>query len=213
MATPRTTGAKRRKNRWYVYVAAMVLLTATLMSSRAFVQTFHLPTGSMEPTLLRGDYLLSDNRAYVVTPPWSDRPWFRRGTPKRGDVVTYRYPEERSRLFMHRVIGLPGEAVHIKGRKVEVNGTALDEPYTQFLRDDDEEDVLGTWGPEVVPAGHVFTLGDNRDNAKDSRFFGFVPLDDVLGRVFLVYWSREIPRDEGSALGAIRWNRIGHRPR
>ena len=203
---------KARGSRSYPYVVLVVVLVAVpLTLLRLYVRPFRLPTRSMEPTILQGDCILANHAAYALTAPWADSPLVRIRTPKRGDVVTYRYPMERSRFFTHRVIGLPGETVRIEGRKVEVDGVPLEETYAQFLRDADDE-VSGpshNWGPEVVPTGHVFTLGDNRDNSRDGRYWGFVPVDDVLGRVYLIYWSVEPSRDEPPGPERIRWDRIG----
>ena len=147
----------------------------------------------MERTLLVGDSFLAD-----VTP----------FTPRRGDVITFLFPEDRTRVFIKRVVGLPGETVEVRGRAVLVNGRPLDEPYARFIDAlDEEDDPPGRrgWGPHTVPAGHLFVLGDNRDNSRDSRFWGFLPTDQVKGRALIVYWSYEASRDEYHRTGYGEW--------
>jgi signal peptidase I len=152
---------------------------------------------------------------------------------KRGHVVVFKFPEDPSRDFIKRVIGLPGEKVEIRDKQVLIDGRPLDEPYVHFLepplrRDDPEyglraESIRDNWGPEVVPEGQLFVMGDNRDNSRDSRFWGFLPRDQVKGRALLVYWSYEASRDEYhrtgyvewlkdtlTAFGRTRWNRFFH---
>jgi signal peptidase I len=138
--------------------------------------------------------------------------------------------EDRSRAFIKRCIGLPGETVEARGRTVLIGGEPLDEPYVQFLLpprastglDSGRLEPRGNWGPQVVPVAQYFVLGDNRDNSRDSRFWGFVPQEDLLGRATVVYWSYEATREDYvrtdssqwvkdilSALGRTRWERIG----
>jgi signal peptidase I len=114
------------------------------------------------------------------------------------------------------VIGLPGETVEIKDKQVVVNGTPLVEPYAHFieapLRPDDPEyglrggrSIRDDWGPQVVPEGQLLVLGDNRDNSRDSRFWGFLPVDQVKGRALVVYWSYEATREEYHRTGLVEW--------
>ena len=161
------------------------------------------------------------------------------GTIGRGDVVVFKYPEEPERDFIKRVIGLPGETIELKQKKVYVNGTPLDEPYVHFLEppgsvDSASEvtslDVRERYGPVTVPADHYFVMGDNRDNSQDSRYWGFLPRDYVKGKALIIYWSYEAERedyeDAGAAdtvraLGSVfahfftktRWDRMLHQIR
>jgi signal peptidase I len=200
---------RRRWSRWYgclTFFAVASFVVAPLWAVfglRPWIAAYKLPTGSMEPTVLRGDHFLATNWSYNVRDPFTHRLlWHRRG-PLRGDLVTFPFPEEPSRMFMKRVIGLPGETVEVRGRTVYIDGAALVEPYVQFMLPE-EVDRLD-WGPEVVPPGQLFVLGDNRDNSRDSRFWGFLRQDDLLGRVVMVYWSFD------STSGQVRFDRIGHR--
>ena len=147
--------------------------------------------------------------------------------------MVFKFPEQPERDFIKRVIGLPGETVEIRNKRVYIDGEPLDEPYVHFLDpprgpDDPEfglrsERIRDNWGPEVVPEGQLLVLGDNRDNSRDSRFWGFLPRDQVKGRALVVYWSYEATKEEYrrtgiiawikdtlSAFGRTRWNRFFH---
>jgi signal peptidase I len=132
-------------------------------------------------------------------------------------VVVFKFPEDPARDFIKRVVGLPGETVEIRDKTVFIDGKPLAEPYVHFLepplaRSDPEyglrsDGLRDNWGPRVVPAGQLFVLGDNRDNSRDSRFWGFLPIDQVKGRALIVYWSYEASREEYHRTGAVDWIR------
>jgi len=197
-----------------------------------FVEAFKIPTGAMEPTIRIGDHLLAVKWAYGWREPAFGHLISGARQPKRGELVIFRFPEDRSRVFIKRCIGLPGDTVEVRGRTVLIGGKPLDEPYVQFLEpprgstgfDSGWPDPRGNWGPQVVPVDRYFVLGDNRDNSRDSRFWGFVPQEDLLGRATVVYWSYEATREEYhrtgssqwlrdtlSTFGRTRWERIGRR--
>ena len=121
-------------------------------------------------------------------------------------MIVFKYPEEPDRDFIKRVIGLPGETVEPKAKKVYVNGTALDEPYVHFLEapstsvsplnEVTSSDVRERYGPVTVPANQYFVMGDNRDNSQDSRYWGFLPRDLVKGKAVIIYWSYESGRED-----------------
>jgi signal peptidase I len=221
--TARTLGADtpvRVFSRWYSCVAALLLVVAlnTLWAHAyraTLVEAYKISAGSMETTILRGERLLAVKWAYGWRDPLLGRVIFGARRPQRGELVVFRYPEDPSRSFLKRVIGLPGEAVEIRDKRVLIDGSPLDEPYARFLepplRHDDPEygrrsESRGdNWGPMTVPPGEYFVLGDNRDNSRDSRYWGFVEQDDLLGRAALVYWSWD------SSGGPVRWERIGRR--
>ncbi|MBI3997753.1 MAG: signal peptidase I [Armatimonadetes bacterium] len=142
------------------------------------VQAFFIPSGSMEPTLRVGDRILVGKFAYRF---WEIR---------RGDVIVFRYPLNPNKDFVKRVVGLPGERIEMKEGLVLVNGRPLSEIYPTALPGGDRA-CSSNYGPEVVPPNHAFVLGDNRCNSEDSRFFGFVPTKNVIGRALLVYWPPE----------------------
>jgi signal peptidase I len=167
------------------------------------VQAFKIPSGSMIPTLLVGDHILVNKFLY------------RFRDPVRGDVVVFKYPVDESRDFIKRVIAVGGEDVYIKDRQIYVNcrppGPAcrpLQDPWAYY------EDRIGlsseTFGPVHVPAGSYFVMGDNRYNSQDSRYWGFVKVDKIKGKAFLVYWSWDSDRDDKALWQRVRWGRLGH---
>ena len=216
------------------YLESIVVAVILALFIRTFaVQAFKIPTGSMEPNLLIGDHLLVNKLVYSPSfGPLEDRLLGKRPI-ERGHVVVFKFPEDPTRDFIKRVIGLPGETIEVRNKTVFVDGKPLEESYAHFieqpLRPDDPEYGLRTesirdnWGPQVVPPGQLLVLGDNRDNSRDSRFWGFLPRDQVKGRALLVYWSYAATGDEYrreglwdgvrdtlSALGRTRWNRFFH---
>jgi signal peptidase I len=139
------------------------------------VQAFFIPSGSMEPTLRTGDRILVGKFAYRV---WEIR---------RGDIIVFRYPLNPNKDFVKRVVGLPGERIEMKDGLVRIDGQPLSEIYPTALPGGDLP-CSSNYGPQTVPEDSVFVLGDNRCNSEDSRFFGFVPLKNVVGRAMAVYW-------------------------
>jgi signal peptidase I len=112
---------------------------------------------------------------------------------KRGDVIVFKYPDSPEVAYVKRLIGLPGEKVEMIGRTIYIDGKPIEEKYTQYI---DPGSVYGHFGPYQVPPGQYFAMGDNRDNSQDSRFWGSVPRDHIIGKTWLIYWSFETPRDE-----------------
>jgi len=229
-----------RKSTLREYFESIVIAVILALFIRTFVvQAFKIPTGSMENNLLIGDHLLVNKFALGPSDSRLERTVLPLGTIRRGDVVVFKYPEEPERDFIKRVIGLPGETIELKQKKVYVNGTPLDEPYVHFLEppgsgDSASEvtslDVRERYGPVTVPADHYFVMGDNRDNSQDSRYWGFLPRDYVKGKALIIYWSYEAERedyeDAGAAdtvraLGSVfahfftktRWDRMLHQIR
>jgi signal peptidase I len=198
------------------YLESIVVAVILALFIRSFaVQAFKIPTGSMEPNLLIGDHLLVNKLLYSPSfGPLEDRLLGKRPI-ERGHVVVFKFPEDPTRDFIKRVIGLPGETIEIRNKTVFVDGKPLTEAYAHFieqpLRPEDPEYGLRTesirdnWGPQVVPEGQLLVLGDNRDNSRDSRFWGFLPRDQVKGRALLVYWSYEADRQEYQETGLLNW--------
>jgi len=200
------------------YLESVVVAVILALFIRTFVvQAFKIPTGSMETNLLIGDHLLVNKIVYSPSLGALEAAVLPKRPIRRGDVVVFKFPEDPTRDFIKRVIGLPGEVVEIQDKTVSVDGKPLDEPYVRFietpLRRDDPEYGLRTeaarpsWGPETVPEGKLFVMGDNRDNSRDSRYWGFLPIDQVKGRALLVYWSYEASKEEYHRTGVVDWIR------
>jgi signal peptidase I len=206
---------------WYsrAYICAVLVLGNVLGWAPAqaaalrttLVQAFKIPTGGMEPTILIGDHLLVDKFTYGLRSPLSGAMMLRRREPRRGEVVAFLFPEQRSRIFLKRVIGLPGETIDIQAKQVFVDGRPIQEPYAHFISEAPVPGVAGPWVPVTVPAAHLFVLGDNRDYSHDSRHWGFVPIDDVLGEAKVVYFSVAYARDGSPYMRflRVRWLRLG----
>ncbi len=201
-----------RKSTLREYFESIVIAVILALFIRTFVvQAFKIPTGSMENNLLIGDHLLVNKFVFGPTASGLERALLPVGTIARGDVAVFKYPEEPERDFIKRIIGLPGDTVQLKQKKVYINGTPLDEPYVHFLdgpgsghslSEVTSLDVRENYGPVTVPADHYFAMGDNRDNSADSRYWGFLPRDYVKGKALLIYWSYESEREDYEAAGA-----------
>ena len=217
------------------YFESIVVAVILALFIRTFVvQAFKIPTGSMENNLLIGDHLLVNKFMFGPTASPVERALLPIGTIGRGDVIVFKYPEEPSRDFIKRVIGLPGDTVELRDKRVSLNGTPLDEPYVYLgeppgtsseFQEVTSFDVRERYGPVTVPPGQYFVMGDNRDNSQDSRYWGFLPRDYVKGKAVVIYWSYDRGgevHDGGSAeellkgLGSVlvhfftrtRWDRM-----
>lgn len=195
------------QNKFWDWTKSILIALILALFIRTFiVQAYKIPSGSMIPTLLIGDYLLVNKLAYGVRNPIkNDFIYFRR-LPERQEIVVFTYPLNKKLDFIKRVIGLPGDTVQIINKKVYVNGKLLKEPYVQFTDPENypkEISPRDNYGPVKVPQGHIFVLGDNRDQSYDSRFWGFVPINYLKGRALIIYFSWD------SKDFKIRFSRIG----
>jgi len=185
---------------WYEFVAftktLVVILGLAFLIRVQIVEPFKIPSGSMIPTLLVGDYILVLKFWYGLRIPFVPEPVTTWKTPSRGDVVVFTRPddpatpgEDDSAIhIIKRVIGLPGETVEVRGAQVYINEQPLQEPYARWAQGGN---VDGYFGPQKVPPGHVLLLGDNRDHSKDSRFWTVPFLDErrIKGKAVIVFWS------------------------
>jgi signal peptidase I len=189
------------------------------------VQAFQIPSESMENTLLIGDYLLVDKLHFGKDGFWGQILPYR--PVKRGDIVVCHYPVHPIEHFVKRVVGVPGDHIRLIDRKVFVNRIPVDEPYVRYFRPHNEDPeamfrddfprldhavagLNGAWLLQmqklvdndqlIVPEGNYFVMGDNRDDSLDSRYWGFVPQENIVGRPLLIYWSMRSPDPEPGAV-------------
>jgi signal peptidase I len=194
---------------WSVTILLLLFGTTTLL------QAFVVPTGSMEDTVLIGDHMFVDKLAYSPSGPVSK--YLLPYTPvKRGDIVVFRYPVNIRENYIKRVIGTPGDRLKLVDKNLFLNGKKMEEPYVvhktpyidsyrdnfpsapnamlypgaQKMLADNVKD-----GELVVPADHYFVMGDNRDNSLDSRYWGFVPRENIIGKPFIIFWSYDAPTE------------------
>jgi signal peptidase I len=180
------------------------------------VQAFKIPTGSMEPNLLIGDHLLVNKFVFAPTLSRAERAVLPTSDVRRGDIVVFKYPEDPERDFIKRVIGLPGETIELRQRRILIDGRPIDEPYAHYLfgtggpaaGESTSDDVRERYGPVVVPAGSVFVMGDNRDNSQDSRYWGFLPKENIKGKALMIYWSFDSSRGGLNLFTQTRWARL-----
>jgi signal peptidase I len=221
-----SSGAERKRNsvaEWAVTILLLLFGTTTL------AQAFVIPTGSMQDTLLIGDHLLVDKLAYAPADgiskhlsPYQD--------PKHGDIIVFRYPADISQTLVKRLIGMPGDRLRISNGVVFRNGIRLNEPYVYHkyaydptldnfpiaccrpvkepLAEQRQRAMLDqnlVADEIVVPPARYFAMGDNRDNSSDSRFWGFVPRENIVGKPFLIYWSYRASTEEltGESAGSM----------
>jgi signal peptidase I len=199
---------KKKFLKEYVEPILVALLVALLI--RAFVvQAFKIPSSSMEPTLLVGDYLLVSKFIYGLRIPYTNTKVFQFKTPHRGDIIVFIYPKDPTKDFIKRVIGTEGEKVQIVRNRIYINDRLIDDPWGHFQISQQLGyfPMMENFGPIVVPNHALFVLGDNRDNSQDSRFWGYVDLNAVLGKAFIIYFSWN--GNSENLLDKVRWSRIG----
>ena len=212
------------------YSRSLFPVILIVFALRSFlIEPFRIPSGSMLPTLHLGDFILVNKSAYGIRLPITYQKVVPTGQPKRGDIAVFRYPVDEKINFIKRIVGLPGDQVQVIGRKLYINGKQVE----QYLASQNHQtqdvgrgyvssryveklgevthDILvrrGSQGPKgfegVVPEGEFFVLGDNRDNSKDSRYWGFVPEKNLVGRAFFIWFAWNVA--DG---GGVDWGRIG----
>lgn len=203
-----------------------VILIVFLLRS-FIVEPFRIPSGSMLPSLHIGDFILVNKFSYGIRLPVINKKVIDIGAPKRGDVLVFRFPGDESINYIKRVVGLPGDKIVYEGKKLYINGELMPqqggEPYvvrgggetsTELQRyrerlDGVTHDILLSGRPDpsppsfTVPAGQYFVMGDNRDHSNDSRYWGYVPEENLVGKAFLIWFSWD-----ATARGAWFWQRI-----
>ncbi len=203
------------------------VILAVLLLRSFLVEPFRIPSGSMMPTLLVGDFILVNKFSYGIRLPVLNRKIIDIGTPERGDVVVFRFPKDPSTDYIKRMVGLPGDRVQYRNKVISINGEAvaqvpagiyigsgsglsasgaslrleqLDEAQHQILVEPRKPDREVDF---VVPEGQYFVMGDNRDNSNDSRYWGTVPEENLVGKAFMIWMNWD------SANGGVAWDRIG----
>ncbi|MEE9218149.1 MAG: signal peptidase I [Acidobacteriota bacterium] len=189
------------------YFETIVICVIFVLFGRAFVfQQSKIPTGSMEDTLLIGDYIMVNKFVYGAAPTALERALLPFQPVQHGDIMVFKFPREPEKDYIKRIIALPGELLEIVKGQIYVNGEALDEPYkvhkdphrSLVYYHESSEDFCRNrenCGPVRIPPGHYFAMGDNRDKSADSRVWGPVPRQNIKGRAFLIWWSFDEPRN------------------
>ncbi len=218
---------KQKRSFYKEWIEPFLIAAVVALFIRQFVvEAFKIPSGSMIPTLAIGDHLLVNKFVYGPRIPFADSRIFAWQEPKRGDIIVFKYPENEDKNFIKRVVGLPGDKIEIKDGKLHINDELVslsaekdqgsvypsyDKPklyaeqlgtvnhQIQYLRDQSGYN----FGPKIVPKESVFVMGDNRDNSQDSRVWGFVKFNKILGKALIIYWSWD-GEDRW-----VRWERLG----
>lgn len=195
--------------------AIAVALVLALFIRTFIVQAFKIPSGSMENTLLVGDHILVNKFSYGIHIPnevlftgiklFADHRLFPKN-PERGDIIVFKYPKDEQRDFIKRVIGLPGDKLEIRRQRVFINGEPLHDAAYAIHHDPATGESLyprDDFGPIHIPEGHLFVMGDNRENSQDSRYWGFLNINSIRGKALLIYWSWNGENNW------VRFNRVG----
>ncbi len=195
--------SQRRLFQEYTEALVMAVILAILIRS-LLVQAFKIPSSSMEDTLLVGDHILVSKLVYGIRIPFTNIRWPHVAGPKKDDVIVFIYPEDRTKDFIKRVVGVAGDTVEIVNKRVLLNGEEIESPHAKFVSSvviPKRLSARDNYGPTKIPEDHLFVMGDNRDQSHDSRFWGFVPVKDVRGKAFIIYYSAH-PFPE------IKWARL-----
>ncbi|MBF0118217.1 MAG: signal peptidase I [Desulfobacterales bacterium] len=203
---------KPKKSALRENVEAIVIAIILALFIRTFiVQAFKIPSGSMKTTLLVGDHILVNKFIYGVKLPFLGTTIIPVKDPKRGDIVVFQFPEDPSKDFIKRVIGVSGDVIEMRDKQLYVNQQKAEENfsiYTDTKILPKEIQPRDNFGPITVPKDSLFVMGDNRDHSYDSRFWGFVNLSALRGEAFVIYWSWNSDNND-SIINYVRWNRLG----
>jgi signal peptidase I len=216
------------------YARAFFPVILVVFLIRSFLaEPFRIPSGSMMPSLFNGDFILVNKFSYGVRLPVVNERVVRVDDPKRGEVIVFRFPGDLSVNYIKRVVGVPGDHVVYKSKQLFINGKPMEQsergPYfsphlgsapgvvTRAVEqlDGQRHEILIVGGPDDglaefrVPAGHYFVMGDNRDQSNDSRYWGFVPDENLVGKAFLIWFSLDTVSPDRWIWQRIVWNRIG----
>ena len=206
---------KKNKSGLRENIEAVVIAIILAFFIRTFiVQAFKIPSGSMLPTLQIGDHILVNKFIYGVKVPFTGSVLIPIKDPQTNDIIVFKYPKDPKLDYIKRVIGVAGDTVAIRNKKIFIN----DQPFEDMHGVHRDVNVLSAaigprdnFGPVTVPPGKLLVMGDNRDNSYDGRFWGFVDLKAVRGKAFFIYWSWDVQKPLLSVdrLSSIRWSRLG----
>lgn len=203
--------AENKKSSLRENVEAIAIAILLALFIRTFVvQAFKIPSGSMKETLQIGDHILVNKFIYGIKLPFVQKTLIPIKQPRRDDIIVFRYPENPKIDFIKRVVGIEGDVVEVRNKKLYVNDELVDRDYA--IHTDPHiipaaYNKRDNFGPVIVPKHSLFVMGDNRDNSKDSRFWGFVNLKAVKGKAFMIYWSWN-KNNSQTLLNYVRWDRI-----
>lgn len=205
-----------KKSVFREYAEAIIIAVLLAVFIRTYVlQAFKIPSGSMLPTLQIGDHLLVNKFIYGTKIPFKDGRVLAWKEIERQDIVVFRFPKDRTVDYIKRVVGVSGDIVQVKDKKVMVNGKYIEDSHAHFTAPLSRSAAVGprdNFGPVKIPEGKIFVMGDNRDNSYDSRFWGYVDQKDVLGKALIIYWSWDIDESLFSIdrFTSVRWGRFGN---
>jgi signal peptidase I len=210
-----TSSVTKKKSGLRENVEAIFIAILLALFIRTFVvQAFKIPSGSMLPTLQIGDHILVSKFIYGIRMPFTGTVLLPITQPQLDDIIVFKFPQDPSLDYIKRVHGVPGDRIEIKDKNLYINGTLFPDTHGVFL----DPMILpasvaprDNFGPVTVPAGHLFVMGDNRDNSFDGRFWGFVDKSAVRGKAWRIYWSWDVqqPLFSLDRFTSIRWNRLG----
>ena len=208
-----STKTENKKSGLRENIEAIVIAILLALFIRTFVvQAFKIPSGSMKETLQIGDHILVNKFIYGIKLPFVQKTLIPIKEPKKDDIIVFRYPENPKLDFIKRVVGTEGDVIEVRNKKLYVNDELVVKDYAIHTDPHIIPAVYNkrdNFGPVIVPADSLFVMGDNRDNSKDSRFWGFVNLKAVKGKAFMIYWSWNKDNSK-SLLDYVRWNRLFH---
>lgn len=197
----------RKKSKFREYSESIIWALILALIIRTFVvQAFKIPSGSMEDTLAIGDHILVNKFIYGTVIPFTNTRILKLRNPKRGDVIVFKFPVDRSKDFIKRVVGVPGDEILVEDKHVYVNGVLYENPHEVHKETDLIPRAVSPrdyFGPVHVPANSYFMMGDNRDRSYDSRFWGFIKDSDIMGEAIIKYWSWD------QKTWRVRWGNIG----
>ncbi len=204
--------AEEPKAKVQEFIEAIIIAILIAVVIRALVvQAYKIPSRSMVPTLLIGDHLLVNKFIYGIKIPVIRTTLVSVSNPERGDIIVFIYPNDRSKDYIKRVIGVAGDKIEIRNKNIFINDKLYKDNfgiYSDSIVYPAMVQPRDNFGPVVVPKNCLFVMGDNRDESADSRFWGFVNLQDVEGKALLIYWSWN--SEEENLLKKVRWDRIGN---